>query len=80
MTKKISFPLSTPKPYCVPPCNGAFNYSIGMKGNHADKTRIMFVQNRADSRILQMDLFNHSHEAALLKSKTGITLVEMLRF
>lgn len=68
------------KPPCPNPCKGAFSYSDGIKGKNADITKILFVGNRADSRILQTSLFNNNYEEALLKSQTGKIINEILGF
>lgn len=66
------------RPPCTNPCEGAYYFTPGIKGSKADLTKILLVANRADDRICQLGLFNHSHLAALLKSKTGRALQEIL--
>ncbi len=68
------------KPPCPDPCKGAFSYSDGIKGRNADITKILFVANRADRRILQQSLFSDSYKETLLKSQTGKIINEILGF
>ncbi len=68
------------KPPCPNPCKGAYAYSPGIRGGNSDLTKILFVANRADRRILQQSLFNNNYEEALLKSQTGKIINEILDF
>ncbi len=68
----------TAQPLCDNPCKGAFSYSHGIKGRNADK--ILFVLNRADSRLLQQSLFNNTHLEALIKSPTGKAFREIVDY
>jgi uracil-DNA glycosylase family 4 len=70
----------TTHPPCDNPCKDAFSYSQGIKGVNADLAGILFVLNRADSRLLQQSLFNNAHLEAIIKTPTGKALDEILRY
>lgn len=70
----------TAPPTCGNPCKGAFSHSMGIKGRNADSSGILFVLNRADSRLLQESLFNNTHLEAIMKSSTGKALKEILDY
>lgn len=62
---------------CSSRCEGAFYYHAGLKGKNADETKILFVTNKPDSRILKPSLFD-DYEIALSKSQTGQIIIDIL--
>jgi len=62
-------------------CKGAFNFHIGLKGKNSDNTKLLFIANKPDSRVLENVLPNFdSYEMALLSTKTGKMMYKMLRY
>jgi len=62
-------------------CKDAFNFHIGLKGKNSDRTKLLFIANKPDSRILEKVLPNFdSYEMALLSTKTGKMTYQMLRY
>jgi len=57
-------------------CKEAFNLNHGLKGDKADKTKLMLVLHRADNRIHE---YLEGYWGALMNSATGITLDKMLK-
>lgn len=70
-----------PRRPCEPPCSlEAYEYTPSIIEKNANKTRLMFIANRADDRILEPTLFGPlGHKPALHESESGKALNHILR-
>ncbi|GBE19752.1 MAG TPA: hypothetical protein ENG87_03540 [Candidatus Pacearchaeota archaeon] len=57
-------------------CLGASNFHYGVRGKNADRSKILFVLNKPDSRTHSL----FGYEAALQETKTGQQLAEILKY
>lgn len=65
------------KKFCV---SGLSFCAYGLRGTNSEKTRIMFVANRADTRLLEQGLYSQiGHEQALAESESGRALDNILK-
>jgi len=65
---------------CSNVCKGAHSYHEGIKGDNADITKLLFVLNKPDKRVLVPTLYDIDYEIALSKSRTGKVLIDILKF
>ena len=62
-------------------CKGAFNFHPGLKGRNSENTKLLFVANKPDNRVLETVLPSfEQYESALLSTKTGKLMYRMLGY